>query len=343
MPKWFKPKTITTTTPDFNKSSVNSISINSPHLDTLFPKSSSTFSSSGVSIDSNRFRNLNFSKTTPKKTKLNNNNNNNVITISSSSSNIEKSNLVAKSLGFKNTSDFDNFIKNVNPKRIIDVKETKKLTTLFKYLSKIAKKNPKSIAKLAIAGGSITAMIIFLKNFQNDYSGCFRYNKSTNDKIKYKFSGSWCNSNNTKNFNDENIKSLPENEHPLYNQNKWDCKYDSFDKENQQINEILNLGCNGLCDWKNFNILAKTTNGEYKSIFHEEFHKYDYKCETISLLQALSISTTNTLTDLFNVNLGIGIKQIIFLFIILILIYKLYFSLKLRKLKNIALNDYRTK
>ena len=71
-------------------------------------------------------------------------------------------NRIAKSLGFKNTRDFDTFIKRINQYKLNSY-ETEKVLKLYTYLKNVAKKHPKSIAKLAIAGGSLTAMIIFIK------------------------------------------------------------------------------------------------------------------------------------------------------------------------------------
>ena len=261
---------------------------------------------------------------------------------------INKSDSIAKSLGFKDTTDFEKFIKDINP-YTLNTNEMKKTSKLYKHLSNIAKQNPKSVAKLAIVGGSITAMIIYLKKYQNTYSGCFRYKKGNiisnvlinDDKIKYKFAGkTWCNTTEKYSNSDSNssssssiIKLLPENEHPLFNKIKWDCNYNNFEKGNKKIDNILNLGCNGLCDWRNFNVLAKTTNGEYKPIndINLQQNNYIYKCETISILQALGMSTSSLLGDLFSINLGIDMKYLIIIILIICILYKIYFTMKYKK------------
>ena len=172
-------------------------------------------------------------------------------------------------------------------------------------------------------------MIIFLQNYQKTHTGCFRYEKEQQQQqqeIKYKFAGvSWCNNigNNNNNNNSMDVKLIPENQHPLYNQKKWDCSYNKFPIGNNQIDRILNLGCNGLCNWKNFNILAKTSKGEYEPItYNDDDDKYVYKCETINMLQALSISTGDAFSDLFDWNLGkYFMNTVLRIFFIMILIY----------------------
>ena len=357
MPKLYNPKTIIN-----NIDNTSNFSFRTNSSATNLPKKIPPSSSSNRIINSlgnkknigrinnnnNRIKNLILRVKKNKKIK---NNKNSTTTTSTTNTlvSVDKSNSIAKSLGFKNAADFDNFIKDINLNKL-SVTETKKLSRLFHYLSKVAKKNPKGIAKLAIVGGSLTAMIVFLKKFQNEHSGCFRYgrNNDESDNIKYKFAGSsWCNTNgssSSSNGGDDKIKLLPESEHPLYNRIKWDCNYNNFKKNDDDddqalVDKILEMGCNGLCDWKHFNFLAKKTRGEYTPIIskdlvnnnNEHFFKYIYKCETINMLQALSISTTNTLSDLIGLNVSNGIvliKQLFLVFIFLILIYKMYFNLK---------------
>ena len=272
-----------------------------------------------------------------KKIKMKNSNVKKTISKTIPSYNSAKVNKTAKSLGFKDNTDLNNFIKKINPNKL-SISETKKVSKLYYHLSKIAKSKPKSIAKLAIAGGTITTMILFLQKYQNIHCGCFRYekNKNENDQdIKYKFMGTWCNNNN--NNDNEKVKLLPENEHPLYNKKKWDCNYNKFPKGNNQIDKILNLGCNGLCNLENFNILAKTTNGEYEPITYKQFDKYIYKCETMTILQALSISTGDVLNEtfsgFFDSDLGKHlIKNILRILFIIMLIYILIkFCLHVKK------------
>lgn len=260
-------------------------------------------------------------------------NNNNII---NKRINFKNNNNIAKSLGFKDTLDLDNFIKNVNPYNLKS-SEVKKISKLYSYFSKIAKKRPTNrLVKLAIAGGTITTMIIFLQNYQKTYTGCFRYDKykgKEQQEIKYKFDGvSWCNNIGNNNNNNKDVKLIPETQHPLYNKKKWDCNYDKFPIGNNQVDRILNLGCNGLCNWKNFNILAKTTKGEYEPIIYDDDDKYVYKCETINMLQALTISTGDAFSDLFDWNLDNHfintVLRIIFIVILIYIIIKFYSYVK---------------
>ena len=267
---------------------------------------------------------------------------------------LKKTNAIAKSLGFKNSIDVDDFIKKVNPHKLT-ASETKKMSNLYRYLLKVSKKHPKTIAKLAVAGGTLTAMIIYLKRFQNTYNGCFRYNNNDDELIKYKFDGIWCNNNNNNKIigklNDDNIKLIPENEHPLYDKIKWDCNYNNFNNNNnnnkktqEKINQILNLGCNGLCSVDNFNILANTTNGEYNPIVINKnniLSSFTYKCETITMLQALSTTTVNALdeivTGLFDGNIINEIIKLFFVVILIFIIFKgsLHFRKKVRQNTNV--------
>ena len=209
-------------------------------------------------------------------------------------------NTVAKSLGFKHVQEVDDFIRNINPHKL-NVSDIKKLSKLYSHISKIAKNRKYRLAKLAVAGGSITAMIIFLQKYQKTHNGCFRYEKIYEEgEIKYKFDGkSWCNILGN-NISNKEIKHIPESQHPLYNHKKWDCNYNKFPKGNKRIDNIINLGCNGLCDWKNFNILAQTTNGEYQPLIDYTEDKYIYRCETVNILQAFSSSTGEILSDTFS-------------------------------------------
>ena len=182
-------------------------------------------------------KNINDASYLMKKNKMGNKNN--ISNINNRANNFNKNqskslsnvnaNRIAKSLGFKNTSDFDTFIKKINQYKLNSY-ETEKVLKLYKYLKNVAKKHPKSIAKLAIAGGSLTAMIIFIKKYQNVNSGCFRYEikgKDLNSTIQYKFDhiGLCDNNNNNSNRDNDNtdendsdnINILPKTEHPSYN------------------------------------------------------------------------------------------------------------------------------
>ena len=254
-------------------------------------------------------------------------------------------NQTAKSIGFKDAVEFDNFIQKIDPHKL-NISETQKVSKLYSFLSKLSRSNKSRgshIAKLAIAGGTITAMIIFLQNFQRNHSGCFRYErnkfntrKDTEDgdetRIKYKFDGkSWCNNNVLGGGTSENktVKTIPESEHPLYYVDKWDCNYKNFPLGNERVDRIINMGCNGLCNWENFNFLATLTQGQYQPLVDYDETRYVYKCETVSFLQAVSSSTgdaiSHTFSGLFNSDLGQQLVTTLFrVFFIMILIYVIF-------------------
>ena len=241
----------------------------------------------------------------------------------------------AEKLGFDNIRHFEDFIKNINPHHLSPPK-VRKLTKIFKYLSK----SKGTIAKSAIAGGTLLSMIIYMKHFQKKYSGCFRYDDNDDDKtIKYKFK-EICGNDDDDDDDDDDVKLLPIQEHPLYGIKKWDYNYYKFEKGNKEIDEILQLGCNGLCDWKNFNILAETTQGKYDPINPPANDKYVYNCETMSLLKALSTSTGNAVneivTGLYISNLGKNITNFFFrLLIIFITILMIIIILHKKKMRDI--------
>ena len=210
--------------------------------------------------------------------------------------NIKETNKLAKSLGFKNEKDFRQFIDTVVPETSKDTR----LTRLFNYLSK----NPKSIAKAAVAGGTITAMVIYLKKYQRDRTGCFRYIKGYTETTQpMKIMGNFCINDNTIDTNYD--YTISEKEHPLYYQKKWDCNDNSLfnDSLDPKTNHILGLGCNGLCNWQNFNVLASNTK-DYEPIdpkYHEDkINNYTYKCEHITILRALATNVGTIVDETFS-------------------------------------------
>ena len=348
MPRLSKPKSIL----NFLDNS-NNPRFNPKHsLVSLPPSSSSSVSNAVTRISATSAKNADRLKTLFRRRKK--------IPINKKNPNMDsfvnnKSDRIARILGFTNVKSFDNFIRNINVKKL-SITESKKLRRLFSYLSRVAKKNPKSIAKLAIIGGTLTAMVTYIQKFQDSYSGCFRYqrNKITNyfeeSTVKYKFAGSsWCNTRGGS--SSQNIILLSEKKHPLYEQKKWDCNYDNFDKSNDNnkriIDKIVGLGCNGLCDWQNFNTLARMTkNDEYREIIISPENdirfssNYIYKCETKSFLHALASTTTNALGEIFTFSFGeIPIKQLVFTFLFIILMYILYKIRKMVKLNNISISS----
>lgn len=271
----------------------------------------------------------------------------------------KRTRMIANNLGFKNETSFYNYIDDIRDPYRLNLSQTQRFSRVFIYLSKFAKKHPGSIAKVAIAGGTIATMIIFLKKFQNKHTGCFRYSKDDKDEslIKYKFRGSsFCNNNNNNDddeyyYDDSDLKLISEEEHPLYGKRKWDCSFDAFER-NSRVDAILNRGCRGLCDWENFNILAGHTRGLYEPIKLEsmdesKYSRYLFKCEKMTVLRALSTSTGNALHEVFSglidSQLGENIVRLltraVIIILLLIIMYNLYSYLKVNKTNNTLLND----
>ena len=231
----------------------------------------------------------------------------------------KETNTIAKHMGFESEDDFAKFIKESSSSSDAD---TKKLKNIFLLFKEYAQKNPKSIVKYAVITGTISGMVIYLKKFQSENTGCFRYEKNANINnvlIKYKFKGNFC--NNVKQEQETNyIKLLPENNHPLYGKLKWDCSFNQFySNENfatQDIDDIRFLGCNGLCNWENFNRLAQSTKEyapiEYNINNEEENNQYLYVCESSTILRELATSVGDTVNEVFTgLNRSIIGKQIL--------------------------------
>ena len=252
---------------------------------------------------------------------------------------IDDTDTLARKLGFKDESDFAKYISDLDLKKNIQVKDIQKLGGLFKYIKSYVVKHPTSVVKAAIAGGTITFMVSYLKKFQADNTGCFRYAKDDkNNLIRYKFEGNFCLGEVGGTTNE--VKIISENQHPLFNvTNKWDCDYSQFEEGNPAVDEILNAGCNGLCDWLNFNTLTGlTTSGDDKFDpliidDNDEYYMYIYKCEKATILRAITSGVSNvvdeTLTGLAQSQLGkktieflkTQFGQLITFVLILLLIY----------------------
>ena len=207
----------------------------------------------------------------------------------------------AKKLGFQNESDFNHFFKHVDAKKMTQA-ETAKATKLYNELSKIVKKSKNSggrttsVAKLAIAGGTISAMVIYLQSYRNERSGCFRLfkNSASNDNIGSKFIGKmyYCG-------NASSEGKIRQRKHPLFAHEKWDCNYNDFINKNETLDKILKLGCNGLCNVDNFNFLVRhhTESGKFAPV-ETDLKQYKYECRDVSLLEALSQSTETAVSKI---------------------------------------------
>ena len=211
---------------------------------------------------------------------------------------MEETDNVARQLKFRDEADFGDFVDKLDTTKAMSVERVKKLKTVFQYL----KNHRSAIAKLAIAGGTITALVHFLKKFQAEHTGCFRYSKDdTNNLIRYKFNGNFCLGSPTMMGEETDaIKLLPHADHPLSEISKWNCDYIGFnDQHNPKIDDILNLGCMGLCNWLNFNTLTEYTTGFNPLEVDDEadFPTFLYQCEKATVLRALTTSIADVIDE----------------------------------------------
>ena len=208
---------------------------------------------------------------------------------------------MATSYGFKNEADLAKKIegaakqcRTINGKRRINNNHIWR--GLFLRL-KNTKNKGKKLA-YAVGTGTVAGLIIELAKEQRKNTGCFRY-KLGNEKgggrknlIKYKVGGDFCISNEIYNEdndddNETSVRILPPNHHPLFNHKKWSCDYEGFyrncnDIDRDRIDEIRKLGCNGLCDMLNYNILTSFTNNEYQPLLDEKEKEDDEEKKNIN-------------------------------------------------------------
>ena len=254
---------------------------------------------------------------------------------------MEETNALARKLGFDDEAGFAKCISDLNLKKTLPVEDSRKLGRIFRFI----KKHPASLAKTAVAGGGIVYMVSYLKQFQAENTGCFRYAKDDNDKlIRYKFAGNFCLQDDSKNNNlndSDSVKILSEDQHPLFNiTSKWNCEYLAFERGNPLVDEILNAGCNGLCDWTNFNFLTEHVTENKTGLYNplvmdnDDDDEYMYRCEKATILRALTSVATNVIDETVSgfTQSQLGIKMINFLksqigqaiTLIMILLFLLY-------------------
>ena len=193
--------------------------------------------------------------------------------------------------GFRNEADLAKKIEDaakmcetINGRRLVNGDPTWR--NLWLRLRKIKHKGKKLIA--ATATGTAAALVVYLAKEQRKNTGCFRYKlaekkKGSNGSVaitRYKVAGNFCISNDDYDYeynedkiddDDDNVKIIPPENHPLFNHEKWDCDYDDFymngnELDRERIDEIRQLGCNGLCDVLNYNMLTSFTNDEYQPL-----------------------------------------------------------------------------
>ena len=217
---------------------------------------------------------------------------------------------IAQKFGFKNEKDFAQYIRRTTDTSDVGLKRIK--SRLWQY----ARKHKYPIAKAALATGTIAGMLSYLKAFQENNAGCFRYMRDDqNGLIRFKFKGNFCNSDTDSDMTStstaiesvsKDIKILPEKDHPLFGHSKWDCGYDHFltrdPSEQEKVYNIINLGCNGLCDWENFNHLSLLTSDTYQPVLFNPEQATDnscyiYRCENTTILRGLSETFGNVISD----------------------------------------------
>lgn len=234
---------------------------------------------------------------------------------------------LAKKLGFKNEDDIYQYIAKSKKAGNWD-----RLRGLFGVM----RENKTIISSLGI-GAAATTLYFYCLRHQENNSGCFRYKKDKRGGIRKntrkKIAGYSCLASGG--------EKLQPKRHPLYRVEKWDCNFTNFrdDDDNNNVNEILDLGCAGLCNLDNFNKLATLTDN-YKSLEESlDNHPYVYKCEKVTILQFLIDGAGNTLDDIvqgvINSDLGTRFRllfdfdKVKYLILILIIFFFYYhFSLK---------------
>ena len=207
-----------------------------------------------------------------------------------------QANKLAIKWGFQNEKNFAKFISSSEV-----LTDTTRIYKVFNNLKKFAKKHPKSIAKFAVASGTVSGMVVYLRKYQEEHSGCNRYHKKSGNH--YKFKGSFCYDSNTADTN-----PIHDTKHPLYHHNTWDCNYIhgliNENEPNESICKVFSLGCAGLCDWQNFNLLTQVTSGQYIPLEMNaetkiKINEYSYKCETYTILRTLTDSAANIVDDIY--------------------------------------------
>ena len=272
---------------------------------------------------------------------------------------IEESDALARTYGFKNERQLAIYIENAarlskkaGGNKIIN--EDPRLLNLYHSLR--TAKNKSGILKTALATGTVAGFVVYLANEQAKNSGCFRYTKikDKNELIKHKvIGGNFCIGDKLITDEDSNIRKIPEESHPLFNHDKWDCDFSEFygnninETDRDKIDEIRQLGCNGLCDSLNFNFLATFTNGKYEPIKEkgeeggrggeeeeeeEEEKQYMYVCEKATFLRTAVDKTLDVIEDIAGVVMESSViaklyDRIYSICIFFLLLFTLYISL----------------
>ena len=223
---------------------------------------------------------------------------------------IRETDEMAKRLGFRNEAELAREIEaaaelcEMSKNGRIIVNKTPKMRNLFFHLTRL--KHKSSIVKGALLAGTISGMVIYLAKIQREQSGCFRYNLDNREQlVKNKMAGNFClgdvhdDSSSTDEFLSKDLIVIPENLHPLFEKDKWNCEFENFemtgDVDRERVYNITSLGCNGLCNVENFNILASLTN-DYKEIINDE-NEYTFVCERATFLRTLTEESINYISE----------------------------------------------
>ena len=268
-----------------------------------------------------------------------------------STARLRQSDTLARKLGFEDEQDFARKI-------VLGAGSSRKAGVVSK-LYKLLKTHPK-LVKYSVGITSAAVLYNICMDYQTRHSGCFRYrrtksemetnemdnndrNKGVTDDLylvetRQKVRGHFCVSDVSNNWGDNaDVTWVSEEEHPLYDKPKWDCEFARF-QNTKSSEEIISLGCNGLCDPANFNILASLSNEAFSPYPKlDENPDYVFKCEKVTFLRRIAellgdgvddivdgISHSNLgkrVLDIFDLK---PVKNIILLCFIILLLYFLY-------------------
>lgn len=250
---------------------------------------------------------------------------------------LQKTNEMAKRFGFKNEAELAKEIeaaaklcKTANGRIIVN--NNPKMRNLFSHLSRL--KNKSTIVKGALLAGTISGMVIYLAKIQSEQSGCFRYNLDNREQlVKYKMAGNFCLGDvhdESTEFLSKDLIVIPENSHPLFEKNKWDCEFKDFkmtsDVDRERIYNITSLGCNGLCNVENFNILTSLTDDDnYDKEINDVDNEYTFVCERATFLRTLTEESINYISEVadgvIESNIFKGVFDNIYKYIIFLIIF----------------------
>lgn len=219
---------------------------------------------------------------------------------------------LAQDLGFKNESDFREFIES-NPS-----KDNLKLKNIFNKIKTWTLNNKSPIFKGLIALGLGAGFINILKKYNKMNSGCFRYSVNNDGSLLLErgvYINRFCEQKMTENdyYSSTNpITILAEDTHPLFNISIWNCQslplshLKKLCKGHHDTNDILNQGCNGICNPYNYSILLpyiKEKEKEESTInldFINKDKKYIYRCEKGTILRNLAQMTGDGIYQVFD-------------------------------------------